>query len=196
LLNNVLLAVLVPSFVCFAAFSWAVKGHFQSVGHIPEGMRLTSLLSLAGFAWFVWRLFSVPANVLWPAAVALFIAALLVFGWTLRATHIDRPTLAFADDTPQFLLRHGPYRLVRHPFYASYLLFWVGTALATPGWLPWLVPIVMLTLYARAATGEEQKFARSDLAQAYETYRQSVGMFVPRLRRLTFTENRAPGTSE
>jgi protein-S-isoprenylcysteine O-methyltransferase Ste14 len=186
LLNNVLLALLVPGFTCFAAFSWAVKGHFQSVGTIPEGMRLTSLLSLAGFAWFLIRLFVSTASTSWPAAVALFIAALLVFGWTLRATRTDRPTLAFADDTPQFLLRHGPYRYVRHPFYASYLLFWAGTALATPGWLPWLVPAVMLTLYYRAAASEEQKFARSDLAQAYETYRQRVGMFLPRLRGLIF----------
>jgi protein-S-isoprenylcysteine O-methyltransferase Ste14 len=91
---------------------------------------------------------------------------------------------AFSDDTPQFLLRHGPYRYVRHPFYASYLLFWVGTAVTTAGWLPWLVPFGMLLLYARAATGEEQKFARSDLAQAYETYRQNTGMFLPRLRGL------------
>ncbi len=184
MLNTVLLALLVPGFACFAAFSWAVKGHFQSVGHIPEGMRLTSLLSLAGCAWFLWRLFTGPAGPAWPVGTALFIAAFLLFVWTIRATNTDRPTLAFADDTPHFLLQHGPYRYVRHPFYASYLLFWVGTALASRGWLPWLVPVVMLTLYVRAATGEERKFARSDLAHAYETYRQSVGMFVPRLRRL------------
>jgi protein-S-isoprenylcysteine O-methyltransferase Ste14 len=38
---------------------------------------------------------------------------------------------------------------------------------------------VMLAIYVRAARMEEQKFARSPLAAAYERYRSQTGMLLP-----------------
>ncbi len=173
-------ALLVAGLIPFATFSWAIKGHFRSDGGTPSGMKWTSAISLAFFAWFVWRLFGINVAAAWPLALALFIGSMIVFGWTIQSTRQDRPTLAFTEDLPSFLLHQGPYRYVRHPFYLSYLMFWVGTAVATPGVLPWLVPVLMLAIYLHAAKREEQKFERSELAAAYNAYRVKAGMFLPR----------------
>jgi protein-S-isoprenylcysteine O-methyltransferase Ste14 len=171
------LLVILAGFVCFAAFSWGVKGHFRSTGAMPTGMKVTSALSLAGFLWFGARLATGPSSAAWPAVIALFAASLLLCAAASRKTP---PTLAFDTDQPSFLLNHGPYRYVRHPFYLAYLIFWTATAAATPGLLPWFAPAVMFILYTHAATREERKFAGSELAAAYASYRARAGMFLPR----------------
>ena len=171
-------------FACFAAFSWGVKGHFRQTGRMPAGMMVVSALTFAGFLWFAGRMLLIKPGPYWPAAMLLFALALLLFVWTIKASRQTPPTLAFDTDQPSFLLEHGPYRYVRHPFYLSYLLFWTGTAVASPGLLPWLAPLVMLVLYWNAARREELKFANSDFAGAYAAYRKNAGMFLPNPRAL------------
>lgn len=174
------LALLLTGSLCFVAFSWGVKGHFRAAGAMPAGMRVISVLSLAGFLWFCARLAIGEPPRDWPLAALLFCLSLAVFVWAIQATRSTPPTLAFAADRPSFLMRHGPYRHVRHPFYLSYLLFWAGTGFSGPGLVPWMVPLAMLVVYTEAASREEQKFAESDLARAYDAYRATTGMFLPR----------------
>ena len=116
---------------------WAVKGHFRSEGKIPLGMRLISVLSMVGFAWFTWdftcavyaeRQASTWAN---AAAWVLFLVDFTLFWWTVRVNAAHPLTLAFSIDQPSFLQQAGPYRFVRHPFYFSYVVFWIATAVAS-----------------------------------------------------------------
>jgi protein-S-isoprenylcysteine O-methyltransferase Ste14 len=164
--------------LCFVAFCWGVKAHFRQTGAMPLGMRAVSLLSLAWFIWFGWR------ELAWPSGyaaltLALFAASLAVFYWAIAASRLSPPTLAFDTDQPEFLLCQGPYRYVRHPFYLAYLLFWTGTATATPGLVGWAAPGVMFLVYFEAASREERKFSTSQLAAAYDAYRRQAGMFFP-----------------
>jgi protein-S-isoprenylcysteine O-methyltransferase Ste14 len=166
---------------CFSAFVWGVKGHFRTTGAMPPGMKLTSALSTLLFAVFLWHLHH-GASSLWLLALLLFTAALGTFAAAIIASRATPPTLAYDTDTPSFLLLHGPYRYVRHPFYLAYVLFWFGTAIATHGLAGWLAPAIMTSLYLDAATREEKKFANSDLAGAYAEYRTRAGLFWPRAR--------------
>ena len=154
------------------------------------GASAIKALSLAGFAWFAVRMAILPLGRFWQAAMVLFLLALALFVWTVRLTRKTPLTVAYARDEPALLLKRGPYRYVRHPFYVSYLLFWAGTAAASPGVFPWAVPLVMLLVYWHAARREEAKFAASPLASAYADYRARVGMFLPRLPHPPF---RGPG---
>jgi protein-S-isoprenylcysteine O-methyltransferase Ste14 len=174
-------ALFIAGLICFAAFVWGVKAHFRRTEKIPAGTKLISMLSAAGYLAFAIHLaFGAPGG-LWYVALALFVLSLALFAWTVSSTRRTPPTLAFDDDAPSFLLRHGPYQYVRHPFYLSYLLYWTGTACAFSGILPWAAPVVMGIVYARAASREEGKFARSELAMAYDAYRRRAGMFLPRV---------------
>lgn len=174
--------LLVAGFICFAAFSWGAKSHFRQTERVPFGTYLISVLTVIGFLWFGWRIIANSLALTWGVALCLFVLSIALFAWTVSATRKTPPTMAFDTDEPFFLLNHGPYQYVRHPFYASYLLFWTGTALATPGLLPWAAPLVMLLVYSTAARREERKFATSSLAAAYRDYRAKAGMFTPRLR--------------
>ncbi len=174
-------AVLLAGTACFGSFTWAARFHFQKSGAMPLGMQAVSAASLLAFAWFVYGLGAGPGG--WGLApFALCVASLLLFWWCIAHTRRKRFTLAFSPDAPAFLDTSGPYRLARHPFYLSYLTFWVATALASPGLLSWAVPAAMAALYAAAATKEEAKFADSVLDAEYRRYRARTGMFLPRLR--------------
>jgi protein-S-isoprenylcysteine O-methyltransferase Ste14 len=164
---------------CFAAFGWAVKGHFRAPGAISAAMKLIGALSLLGFLSFLWQLRN--GAIAWPVVAGLFVLSLWLFAWAVHTTRFYPPTLAFDTERPHILFCQGPYRYVRHPFYLSYMLFWVGTAISTPSLGAWAAPLILGALYYRAALREEQKFARSDLAPDYDAYRRQAGMFLPRL---------------
>jgi protein-S-isoprenylcysteine O-methyltransferase Ste14 len=116
------------------------------------------------------------------AAFALLAAALGLFGWTAWTNRARKLGLAFAGAVPTHLQTRGPYALVRHPFYTSYLLGFAGGAVAAG--TPWLAPALAAgaLTYWRAAREEELAFAGTPLAGAYRAYAARVGMFVPGLR--------------
>jgi protein-S-isoprenylcysteine O-methyltransferase Ste14 len=176
--------VLFGALLCFGSFSWAFKSHFRSTGAVPPGMKLISLLSLLCFVAFTIRLAQHGISMHGAAGLLCFAASLALFAWTINATRRTPPTMAFDTDEPDFLLQHGPYRYVRHPFYVSYVIFWIGTAAAISGILGWAVPLLMLAVYQHAASREERKFAHSGLSLAYDNYRQRAGMFLPRMASL------------
>lgn len=165
---------------CFAAFCWGLLRHFRTSGTTPLGMRLIGALSLLAFAWFARDVVDGPLGPAWPAAASLMAVAFALFVTAVRASTAARLTVAFATDQPQVLLEHGPYRLVRHPFYSAYMTFWLASALARPGWAPWLVAAAFCVIYWRAGRHEETKFERSQLAMPYAAYRRRTGMFLPR----------------
>ncbi len=170
--------------VCFISFAWAVKKHFllTDSDKMPSQMRVLSALA---FVFMVLQLITIvdtsDAGV-WATSFGLILysTSLVVFWWAVATTK-DRLTLAFSTDGPQYLITIGPYRYIRHPFYTSYILFWLAGAIVTSEWL--LVPpvVIMTFLYFRAARMEEGKFACSDLNMHYKGYRERTGMFVPRI---------------
>lgn len=171
---------------CFASFTWAIRRFFTRPAAVPSVARLVSLLGgLTVLAYAAaWLLIPrPPARSLAPDLLAsgLFAAALALFYWALRA-NLARPLSGIgAPDLPGHLVTAGPYRYVRHPFYLSYLLTWLGSALAaSTAWL-WLPVPVAVLLYVLAARHEERKFAASPLAAAYAAYARSTGMLLPRL---------------
>ena len=174
-------AVLWAGAACFGSFTWAAKFHFHKSGAVSLGMQAVSAVSLLAFAWFIHGLATRPGGYRLVPFV-LHVASLLLFWWCVAHTRRKRFTLAFSPDRPAFLDTDGPYRLARHPFYLAYLIFWVGTALAAPSLLSWVVPAIMVVLYTAAATKEEAKFTRGILEGDYRRYCIRTGMFFPRLR--------------
>jgi len=182
--------VLLAGVICFGSFSWAVKFHFQKSGESPRGMQAVSVLSVVAFAWFICGLVTRPGGYR-VVPFGLCALSLLLFWWCILHTRSTPFTLAFSLDLPAFLDSQGPYRVARHPFYLSYLLFWVATALAVPGALSWVAPVVMSALYTLAATREEAKFANGVLDGQYRAYRTQTGMFFPLLMGLRRREGQA-----
>ena len=76
----------------------------------------------------------------------------------------------------------GPYALVRHPLYSSYLLLTVGFFLATANWLVGALMLAyFLAVAARARKEEEMLIVR--LGAAYGAYVDATPRFVPFFRK-------------
>lgn len=164
---------------CFASFSWAVGKHFRRGRRFPLEMRFISIASLLGFGWTAILISAKPSGRAWPFAPIALAAALALFWWAVLTTRRRRPALAFAGEAPTSLHTSGPYKYVRHPFYLSYILFWLAVSVPAAGIMHWSVAAVLSVAYVMAARREEREFARSPLAQGYAQYRQSTWMFMP-----------------
>lgn len=154
-----------------AAFERPAGGHRYRASRISGAVLLLEAVAVAAAPVPPGR--AATAGAILAAALALFLWA----AWTNRARKLG---LAFAGRVPAHVQTGGPYRLVRHPFYASYLLAFGGGAVAA--WSPWVVPAVAAgaLTYWRAAREEEAAFLASGLAETYRAYARRVGMFVPR----------------
>jgi protein-S-isoprenylcysteine O-methyltransferase Ste14 len=100
--------------------------------------------------------------------------------WSARKAHAgSRPLLAFAKRSPFVFIRSGPYRFVRHPFYASYLYAWIGGGLAAQNVTAWIPVVALMLFYHSAASREEGEFLRSPLSESYGAYQRKTKRFIP-----------------
>lgn len=179
---NWYLVPLVLLLSCLTSFSWAMRKFFSKPSGDNSGMKVIRATS-ASFA-----VIHIAAILLTPdvsarqclTASTLYLAALGLFFWSIRVNWQSSLSAAFSPDCPRHLVNRGPYHWVRHPFYCAYLLTWLAGFVATGRW--WLLPTiaVMAAVYLEAARREEEKFAGSQLAQAYREYKQSTGRFLPK----------------
>lgn len=176
------LLVSVLSLAIVGQYTWSMRAHFHSAT-VPPGAILISAVVIATSLFFL--------SILWiekqPIGAKLVgfgleIASLALFWWAITASRAARLRFAFDADNPDSLVTEGPYLYVRHPFYTSYAIFWIGWGIAT--WSIWaVVPVAgLIAIYVVAARDEEKKFSTTALAGPYEAYRQRTGFFWPRVR--------------
>jgi protein-S-isoprenylcysteine O-methyltransferase Ste14 len=126
------------------------------------------------------------ANVtVWNAVVGavLMAGALALYEWARQTILERRFHIAWNGGVPETVCEAGPYRHVRDPLYASYMLAFAAQLVAVPSIWAALIFLINLGLFTHAALHDERSLARSDLAEAYAGYRRRTGMFWPRLGR-------------
>ncbi|MFT6825194.1 MAG: protein-S-isoprenylcysteine O-methyltransferase Ste14 [Pseudohongiellaceae bacterium] len=115
------------------------------------------------------------ASSVWLAALLFSIS---LFWWAIStARKLD---FAFSKNVGD-LLTSGPYAVVRHPFYASYILLWASTTILFNSVFLWFTLLYLVTFYFMSARDEEQVILSSEHSKEYFEYRQRVGMFLPRI---------------
>ncbi|MEO0329091.1 MAG: isoprenylcysteine carboxylmethyltransferase family protein [Pseudomonadota bacterium] len=173
--------VCVVGWLIIACHTWSLKYHFD-MPVTPPGVRLISSLVIFSAVVLSILTFYKEQPVL-PQLVGLaaLFFSLWMFWRTIAESSNAKLLAAFDEKLPHGLLNTGPYSVVRHPFYTSYLIQWIGWAIAS--WSVWgIVPVVfMVTTYYVAAKGEEAKFLRTDMANQYRNYMSKTGRFFPRL---------------
>jgi protein-S-isoprenylcysteine O-methyltransferase Ste14 len=85
------------------------------------------------------------------------------------------------EDAPVEIVTWGPYRVVRHPFYVSFLLTLVAALALVPSWPTVLTLIGGVVALQVTAAREERRLMSSELGEQYTSYRDRTGRFVPRL---------------
>ena len=175
------LLVTAVSLAIFGQHIWALRGHFVSKTINRGAMGIAIMANLCAL-WFLVLTWVVEQ----PAAAQLLglgleLVSLALFWWAVKASRAASLRYVFDEGAPGTLVSSGPYALVRHPFYTSYILYWAGWAIAAWSWLG-LVPLIIVVIaYTVAARFEENLFARTGMAADYVAYRQRTGLFWPKL---------------
>ena len=160
---------------------WSGRGHFQS-DKMPLGsmiIAVTILVTTALDLYLVWSREQPLAALI--VGLVLQAGGISLFALTIRASREARLRMAFDEGNPRGLVREGPYRYVRHPFYVSYIIYFSGFAIATWSIVAIFPIAIILVIYITAARMEEAKFANTAMAAEYEEYRRTTGFFFPKI---------------
>lgn len=120
------------------------------------------------------------AGVYWLASF-IVLTCLTLFFYCSSLIRKNKLSIVFSADSPEFHMNRGPYAIVRHPFYTSYILTYAALALAGQEPLLIVLCLGMFFTYYFAARFEEKKFLESDLKNSYQKYQTQTGMFFPRI---------------
>lgn len=81
------------------------------------------------------------------------------------------------------LIQKGPYKIVRHPLYVSYLLILVGLSLILLiYWL--LIPAIFIIIGVYPTAKTEEEFLIQKYGEEYIKYKRNVGMFFPKFKKV------------
>jgi protein-S-isoprenylcysteine O-methyltransferase Ste14 len=169
--------LLVFSGICFASFGWGMVRHFRRFGRSAPAMRATGLLAMLFCALNLVGLAGRPFFLPWLSAL-LYASGAVLFWSAVRVTR-DKLAACGQRAVSPALVTSGPYRYVRHPFYAAYNLTWIAGFAATGWWPLGAAAVAMAALYDYFARQEERAFLATPLAAEYEVYRARTGRYFP-----------------
>ena len=103
--------------------------------------------------------------------VLLLFSFFLLF-LTFKENSYLSPVVRIQQDRAHKVVSTGPYRHVRHPMYAAFVPFTVGTSLLLGSWYGVILGIVFVLLVARRAVAEEHMLVKE--LPGYAAYMSQV----------------------
>lgn len=173
---------------CLISFSWAGLALFTRPNGIPNGVRLLV------FFWIPLVVLHVSMIVLTEESnlilglmgLSIYIISLVLFWWAVKTTKEKPLSVCYSDDLPNHIMTTGPYKLIRNPFYTSYLLCVLAGVFVTNQFWLLITVVVIFVPYYQVARQEEAKFLASSFAADYKVYKENTGMFVPYTNRIWY----------
>ncbi len=108
-------------------------------------------------------------------------ASIGLIGMTVGTHRIPLALWHQENDAPAEIVTWGPYAWVRHPFYTSFLLGFIGIVLVMPHWSTLGLVIYALVSLTLTASREERRLSRSELGDSYRQYMAKTGRVWPTL---------------
>ena len=175
--------LLITSITCVVCFALTVVVIFKRHDPVdPKRYLIIKYLNPVAWALYFYQLHQIPEFGGWEAGtLACHALALCIFVWAYLSMRKKRFTLIFSSDVPEEIVQSGIYRFVRHPYYTSYIIFYLGCILLARTWYVALPQVLLILTYVYAALGEESKITRSVRADLYRQYMARTGRFFPRL---------------
>ena len=122
----------------------------------------------------------------WARVLGLvgFAGAVATHGWTHRALSTNwSPVLEIRED--HFLIKTGPYRLVRHPMYAGFLLWALSQGFALSNWVVLVAGVGSFSMMYLARVRHEEVLLLEAFGAEYSAYMGRTGRLFPTRRRST-----------
>lgn len=176
---------LFPLALCFYYFLMAGAQTFEHspADDLAAGLAQFSFFGTGtlGTVFLGFRADVPPANAM--ASAALMLCSLALYTWARRTVKERQFHIAWSGDVPDAVCEQGPYRYIRHPAYASYMVAFAAVLAALPKWPALAIFLFNVALFVHAAHDDERSLAASELAADYARYKRRTGMFLPRLGR-------------
>lgn len=150
----------------------------------------TMLTYLSGFAnliplayvltsWLDFANYSLPAWIGWLGAVIFACSGALLW-----KTHHDlgrswTPSLAFRDG--HYLIKDGIFQYLRHPMYASHLLWGIAQMLMLHNWIAGFAYLIVIIPRTLVRIQKEEKIMIEKFGDEYRSYMEITGGIFPRL---------------
>jgi protein-S-isoprenylcysteine O-methyltransferase Ste14 len=142
------------------------------------------MLSLVAYIFaprlFSWAEIDLPLWSRW-IGVGLGLASLPLIVWVQQALGSNFSTVLHVRQEHS-LVTSGPYRWVRHPMYTVLFIHLAGILLLTANWYIGGVPLAAFLLIVITRMKNEERTMLEKFGEAYQTYMQSTGRFLPRHR--------------
>ena len=171
------LIIFIIGTIVLICFSWWASLKDKRYHGIFRFFAFESILAIIIFNLHNWFIdpFSIKQIISWLLLIASI--ALVAHGFYLLHK-IGKPKTKENAETTTTLVIQGAYKYIRHPLYASLILFAIGAFLKYPTWTGIiLVLITVLSLFLTAKV-EEQEVIRK-FGKDYEMYMEKTKMFIP-----------------
>ncbi len=117
------------------------------------------------------------------AAVPLTVISISLMAMAVASHRIPLALWHQDNDAPQELVTWGPYAVVRHPFYTSFILALLAAAIAFPHAATLICLLYGIVLLTLTAIREERRLSSSAFGADYVKYMSKSGRFFPRILR-------------
>ena len=127
--------------------------------------------------WLAFADYHLPAFIPWFGA-AVMVVALWLF-WRSHADLGQNWSVTLELRKGHQLVKHGVYRSIRHPMYASILLFGLGQGLLLQNWLAGWSAFLTFALMYFVRTPREEHMMCEFFGQEYRDYMRRTGRVFP-----------------
>ncbi len=190
----IIIAMLATGFTLSAYYRGkAARASGERISWREEGTPIMILLRLTGLSvwllifayainpeWLRWSALPLPIGVRWLGA-GLSAIALPLIVWMFRSLGRN-VTDTVAIRREHTLVRHGPYRWIRHPLYSFGGLLFTGIILMVANWFVIVMAFVAFSILVIRTPIEEAKLIER-FGDEYRAYMKQTGRFLPRLGR-------------
>lgn len=190
---RIILAALLTAFIAHRGFyTRKVQHAAESVLEQPKAGRASQIASLLALpallatvtyvfnpAWMSWSTLPLPVWLRW-LGVGVALGGFVLLQWsqnTLGKNWSDAPKLV----QEQQMITSGPYRWIRHPIYAAFLLILGSPLLISASWFVGGMWIAMTGLDIASRIRTEEAMMLSQFGEQYLAYARRTGRLVPRI---------------
>jgi protein-S-isoprenylcysteine O-methyltransferase Ste14 len=168
-------------------FARRTRGNEKVVSRVGPDRILIALVSIGGLLlpvlylftpWLSFADYRLPAQVPWFGTIVMGFAL-----WLFWRSHADLgPNWSVTLEVRKGhqLVKHGVYRLIRHPMYASIWLIGVAQGLLLQNWLAGWSALVTFALTYFLRTPREEQMMVEVFGEEYRDYMRQTGRILPR----------------
>ncbi|MGH9646858.1 MAG: methyltransferase family protein [Bryobacteraceae bacterium] len=176
------LIVAAGTLLWFAPFP-LTRWNFKSPASIDRRARWGVALEAIGYSLLWQGEFWTRQPAGWRVAVSILLfTTACFFSWTGARTLGRHLRLDAALTADHELIRSGPYRLIRHPIYASMLCVLLGTGLLIASWPLLIAGILVFTVGTEIRVRIEDGLLSSRFGDEFQNYRRAVPAYIPLIR--------------